>query len=250
MDLLVELIVSLFRALFGEEEPTADVGRRYGQRGQSSSSAASPRPTSSGSAPRTYGGGPKSLAELLDEARRQARDGEKRPTVSNPRVQEKVPPAPLAPPPLPAERRQEQPARERPSVEPFAASETKRRASSSAGAKAAVPSLATTEIGRGASLSVTGHAAEKVHRKHQEKKPSRKQDFSPSEGTKALSPQEAQRLFEARTAAPEAVLAFVRTRDPAERLEAARNAVVFMEIFGPPRALRPYRPPHLRRLTG
>ncbi|MBI3832296.1 MAG: hypothetical protein HY291_22425 [Planctomycetes bacterium] len=85
MDLLIHLVIWIFRTLFGEQEPPAQLGPR--NRTSDSEPSRGPYDYGDGRGQRS---GQKTLAELLEEARRQAEGGR---------------PRQVSPPPQPAPQR-------------------------------------------------------------------------------------------------------------------------------------------------
>jgi hypothetical protein len=94
MDLLIHLIIWIFRTLFGEQEPPAPLGPR--NRTSDSEPARGPYDYGDGRGQRS--GQNKTLAELLEEARRQAEGGRPRqvPAPTPPAPQRSAPPAVIA----------------------------------------------------------------------------------------------------------------------------------------------------------
>ena len=115
MDLLIHLIIWIFRTLFGEQEPPA----RLGPRDRASGDEPSRGPYDYGDGRRS--GPNKTLAELLEEARQQSEGG--RPRQAAPQVQQRSVPQPKqivqeSPPAKKAKKRKaaEQPRVAKPSV--------------------------------------------------------------------------------------------------------------------------------------
>jgi hypothetical protein len=216
MELLIELIVWIFKTVFGDPEKTVDTTKlnrrsplKKDQRG-----------------PYNYGddrgSAPKTLEEILEEARRQAgqrREGGMRPTQTINRPQ---------PPAQPAQ--------------PKRLVELESVPSASAPASRAQPGVERpTQSIEWATLPAPKQAPK-----------------SPRPSMAPITPLEAQRPAPApepvrsrnaprKQAAPTVfampdLLQAIRTAPPADKRDAARQALIMYEVFGPPRSRRPHRP--------
>jgi hypothetical protein len=197
MELLVELIVWIVKSLFGDPEKTVDTSR------QSRKPAVRPQ-----RGPYRYGDekqAPKTLEEILAEARRQANQRKEgtAPVAPTPKVQRRV---------LEVQEEPPKPVRElvAKDAEPSPPSETIKWASAKAEAKAAPQPVAIQKAPEPAPVP----------------KPKR---------VRKAAPQQA--------AAPTGVLVSdllqaIRVASPVEKRDAARQAIVLYEVFGPPRCRR------------
>jgi len=204
MDLLIHAIIWLFKALFGEQEPPAQLGPRN-RRGDEDSTERGPYNYGDGRGARPAGKA-KTLAELLEEARRQTQGA----PVESPR-----PVAPPAPPPRPAA----PPAPPRPAYEP---------------AQVFVPSPA---------IHAPAPAAQTVKRSKKEKRKKAAAQAGAAMPAVVVVPGTAYRAEGARADRTKAALfaAALRGANPKQKREALIKAVVLTEIFSPPRSRRALR---------
>jgi hypothetical protein len=211
MELLIEAIIWLVKSLFGDPEKTVDTSR------QTRKPAVRPR-----RGPYNYGddssNAPKTLEEILQEARRQANQRKEgtAPVQPTPKIQRRVLETAEAP---------QRPAREN-----------------------VAPSIPVREIvSRDLDAPKPIETIEWAMNKKAEPTPQKpanvvkRPDVTPE-------PKQQKRVRKAAAQAPASsvaisgILQVIRDAPPAERRDAARQAVILYEVFGPPRCLRRHSP--------
>lgn len=212
MDLLIELIMSLLRGLFGEPEPTADPQRRT-YRHDRDDSADVPR-------------GTKSLAEMLEEARRQATGGAQQPSLSKPKAKPQPKPQPR---PVTVK-----------TVEPPPMAKTLQGEHVFEYSLRPLTSLPDSMPGSLSSLTQPSHESKKSRVKPAGKVTGPAVELTPVEAGSLLAA-----TLRKNSATAAAELLYAPTEEA--RMAAALNGIVYAEILGPPRALRPYRPAYRNR---
>jgi len=215
MEILIELIVWLVKSLFGDPEKTVDTSRQTRKPAVRQKRGPYNYGDGGGS-----GGAPKTLEEILQEARRQANQRKEgtAPVAPTPKVQRRVLDTPEAPPKPVRELVATDAERPKPSESIQWSSGKKTDTGATQPTKAIIEQApeTLTRLPEAATL---------------DKQP--KLARMPRSGAKA--------------AAKSGVLVTdllqaIRVASPAEKRDAARQAIVVSEVFGPPRCHRPFRP--------
>lgn len=212
MDLLIHLIIWIFRTLFGEQEPPAKLGP-----GSSSSSDGRRGPYNYGD-DRSSANPPKTLAELLEEARRQSGGGRQGGSQAQSRPQ--PPPQPQYQPkpqtqfvkPLP-------PTSLQPTVAQASVMQAQPQGKKGKKRKAAADQQAPMSAQAIAAQAMAAQTA--------------------ARGTHRIGLNSGPRTMRARQLMP--LFGALRKGKKANPALLAAQAMVLKEVFGPPRALDPYR---------
>jgi len=215
MEILIELIVWLVKSLFGDPEKTVDTSR------QSRKPAVRPKRGPYSYGDESGGGGPKTLEEILQEARRQANQRKEGPTTvaPTPKVQRRVVDTPEAPP---------KPVRELVAKNVDAAKPSESIQWSS-GKKTDTGATQPTK-------AIIEQAPETIARLPEATTLDQQPKLArvPRAGAKAAAKSKGVLVTD--------LLQAIRVASPAEKRDAARQAIVISEVFGPPRCHRPFRP--------
>jgi hypothetical protein len=212
MELLIEAIIWLVKSLFGDPEKTVDTSR------QTRKPAVRPR-----RGPYNYGddssNAPKTLEEILQEARRQANQRKEgtAPVQPTPKIQRRVLETAEAP---------QRPAREN-----------------------VAPSIPVREIiSRDVEAPKPIEAIEWAMNKKAEPAPQKPATIVTKSPEATPEPKQQKRVRKAAaqatasTVAISDILQAIRVAPPAEKRAAARQAIILYEVFGPPRSLRRHSP--------
>jgi len=227
MDLLIELVVWIFNALFGSQEKQAKLGPRSRTDDESEGDTSDDSPRAQR---------PRTLAELLEEARREAPENQGRPAVPPPTPPRRPPPPPPPPPPrqVAPPVRQVKPLNTQPMVP----------VPSQVASVAPVLAPSVPQLAPIASLQArqdtAADAAPKKRRKDAQGRSARPGQVAANVAAERTRTSIMQRIGPATTMVP--VLAHLRSQNNDERRKAAVQALVSYEIFAAPRCRRPFRP--------
>ncbi|MCZ7643823.1 MAG: hypothetical protein M5U26_00835 [Planctomycetota bacterium] len=225
MDALIELIAWIFRTLFGSQEPQAPMGPR----GRSN---AEPQ-----RGPYDYGDGrssgprPRTLAELLEEARRETQPGGSTTPAPRPAQRSEVRPVPAQPAPQPV----------RPAPQPVSPAPRPPQPATVRTVQAVKPPHRPANAPTPPAPRAQPPAQPKRRRAKQrpaQALPAQAPQPMPNLGL--IAPPRKRSSRGGMDLAP--WLSALRDANPDKKAALAAQAIVHMEIFGPPRARRAHRP--------